>query len=190
MNENETKESLLDRIAGKVATQLSSLFEKKVELERAKLVNGVEVEIEQEEVYVFNEEGERIPAPVGEHELEDGRIVVVVEEGKLSEIKEAEALKEDDKDDKQEFASLEDFASLKKEVEELKAMLQPKEELKAEEAPEPEKEEPKEVELKAEEKVEKINHSPEKEVSKQKLTLHSQSRQKTIKDGVYQNLFN
>jgi len=41
------------------------------------------------EVYVVTEDEQMIPVPVGEYELEDGMILVVVEEGVISEIKEA-----------------------------------------------------------------------------------------------------
>jgi hypothetical protein len=41
------------------------------------------------EVYVVTEDEQMIPVPVGEYELEDGMILVVVEEGMISEIKEA-----------------------------------------------------------------------------------------------------
>ena len=41
------------------------------------------------EVYVVTDDQQMIPVPVGEYELEDGMILVVVEEGMISEIKEA-----------------------------------------------------------------------------------------------------
>jgi hypothetical protein len=57
------------------------------------LENGAVLEAEAfeagNEVFVLSGE-ERVPAPVGEHKLEDGRILVVVEEGMIAEIKEAE----------------------------------------------------------------------------------------------------
>jgi hypothetical protein len=42
-------------------------------------------------VFIVAENGDKVPAPVGEHELEDGRILVITEEGKIAEIKEAMA---------------------------------------------------------------------------------------------------
>jgi hypothetical protein len=41
------------------------------------------------EVYVVTDDAQMIPVPVGEYELEDGMILVVVEEGMISEIKAA-----------------------------------------------------------------------------------------------------
>jgi len=40
-------------------------------------------------VFIVNENGDRQPAPIGDHELEDGRVLVIVEEGVIAEIKEA-----------------------------------------------------------------------------------------------------
>ena len=42
------------------------------------------------EVFVVTEDEQKIAVPVGEYELEDGRILVVVEEGIISEVKEKE----------------------------------------------------------------------------------------------------
>jgi hypothetical protein len=40
-------------------------------------------------VFIVAENGDKVPAPVGDHELEDGRILVITEEGKIAEIKDA-----------------------------------------------------------------------------------------------------
>mgnify|MGYP000485697779 CR=1 FL=1 len=60
----------------------------KVELATAKLEDGTTVRAESFEagndVFVVTEE-EEIPAPVGEHTLEGGQILVVEEEGKIAE---------------------------------------------------------------------------------------------------------
>ena len=40
-------------------------------------------------VMIVAENGNKVPAPVEEHELEDGRILVITEEGKIAEIKDA-----------------------------------------------------------------------------------------------------
>jgi hypothetical protein len=42
------------------------------------------------EVFVVTEDEQKIAVPVGEYELEDGRILVIVEEGIISEVKEKE----------------------------------------------------------------------------------------------------
>ena len=190
---SETKESLLEKIAEKVSVNLSELFKKKIELETAKLVNGVTVEYEGEDVFILNDEGERLPAPEGEHELEDGRILVVKEEGKLDEIKEKEAeeveAKEEEKKEMQEFASKDEVEQLKKEVEELKSMMKPKEEMAKEET-ELKKEEPKkeEVQLNADD-AKRVNHSPEKKVE-QKVKQNFSKNFGTTKDRVFARIAN
>jgi hypothetical protein len=45
-------------------------------------------------VFIVAENGDKVPAPIGEHELEDGRILVITEEGKIAEIKDAIAEEE------------------------------------------------------------------------------------------------
>jgi hypothetical protein len=40
-------------------------------------------------VFIVAENGDKVAAPIGEHELEDGRILVITEEGMIAEIKEA-----------------------------------------------------------------------------------------------------
>jgi hypothetical protein len=66
-----------------------------VELATMKLKDGVTVlEAESFEVgqsvFIVAENGDKVPAPVGEHELEDGSILIIVEEGKIAEIKTVE----------------------------------------------------------------------------------------------------
>ena len=72
-----------------------------VKLETMKLGDGVTV-LEAEmfeagnEVFVVTEDEQKIPVPVGEYEMEDGKILVVVEEGIIAEIKEKEEEKEEE----------------------------------------------------------------------------------------------
>ena len=67
-----------------------------VKLEQMKLADGMTV-LEADsfapemEVFVVTEDEQKIPVPVGEYELEDGRILVVMTEGLIAEIKEMEA---------------------------------------------------------------------------------------------------
>jgi hypothetical protein len=65
-----------------------------IAMETMKLKDGVTVlEAEAFEagqpVFIVNENGDKQPAPIGDHELEDGRLLVIVEEGVIAEIKEA-----------------------------------------------------------------------------------------------------
>ena len=192
---SETKETLLDKIASKVGLMLTGEESKKeVKLEKAVLKDGTPVEIEGKAIFVLTEDGERLPAPVANHELENGDVVVVEEEGVVKEIIKAdsEVEEEDLKEDKMEFASKEDMQNLKKEMDELRGMIEgkDKEEMSKEDSAkaEPVKEEIKKEELSAEEPVKKVTHSPEKEVKKN-INLYAQKRKGDTKSVVFQKLF-
>jgi hypothetical protein len=117
-----------------------------VKLEQQALENGTVLEAEAfesgNEVFIVTED-EKVAVPVGEYQLEDGRILVVAEEGLISEIKTEEAeeetaeeveeveAKEEEKEEV--YATKEELAEVKSMIEEIKAMLEPKEDLSADE---------------------------------------------------------
>jgi len=78
----------------KFFAELSAVETSEVELAQAKLDNGTVLEAESFEagqpIFIVSEE-DRIAVPVGEYQMEDGRILVVAEEGVIGEIKEATA---------------------------------------------------------------------------------------------------
>ena len=78
-------------VLNRILTELAQI--RKVEFAQMNLENGTVLEAEEfapeNEVFILSGE-ERIPAPVGEHKLEDGRILVITEEGIIAEIKEEE----------------------------------------------------------------------------------------------------
>jgi hypothetical protein len=78
----------------KFFAELSAVETPGVELAQANLDNGTVLEAESFEagqpIFIVSEE-DRIAVPVGEYKMEDGRILVVVEEGVIGEIKEATA---------------------------------------------------------------------------------------------------
>lgn len=121
-----------------------------VKLEQQALENGTVLEAEAfeagNEVFIVTED-EKVAVPVGEYELEDGKILVVAEEGLIAEIKEAGAeeapeeeveatedvvLEEEEKEEMG-YATKEELAEVKSMIEEIKAMLEPKEDLSADE---------------------------------------------------------
>lgn len=61
-------------------------------LTEGKLEDGtiVKYNVETSEIFVVGEDGSDVPAPVGEHKLESGEVIVVTEAGKIAEIKKAE----------------------------------------------------------------------------------------------------
>jgi len=79
-------------ILNRILAELASVRE--VKFATMTLENGAVLEAEAfeagNEVFIVSGE-DRVPAPVGEHKLEDGRILVVLEEGMIAEIKETEA---------------------------------------------------------------------------------------------------
>ncbi len=172
-----------------------------VKLEQMKLDNGTIIEAEVFEtdydVFIVTEE-EKIALPVGEYTLEDGKILVISEEGIIAEIKEAvneegpaeEAPAEVTEPEMQaeptakkviESISKEMFFSeiekLRNEIAELKAG-------KTELA----KEEVVEVEL-SEDETKPIVHNPEAKTEKN-INLFAQKRASTTRDRVFNKLFN
>jgi hypothetical protein len=81
-----------NNILNRILAELSSIRE--VKFEQMTLENGAVLEAEVfeagNEVFVVSGE-DRVPAPVGEHLLADGRVLVIAEEGVIAEIKEAAA---------------------------------------------------------------------------------------------------
>lgn len=121
--------------------------EVKVEMATMKLANGIVVEAESFEagqnVFLIGEDDEKVAAPVGEHELEDGKILVIEEEGVIKEIKEAteEVVEEEpvaeeestEMAEEMEYVSKEEFTAAMTEIKEMIAAMMPKEEQSAEE---------------------------------------------------------
>ena len=114
-----------------------------VKLEQAKLDNGTVIEADSfesgVEVFIVTED-EKVALPIGEYILEDGKILVVAEEGVISEIKDAEAEEEteeeveeveaaEEEEESLGYATKEELAEVKDMIEEIKAMLEPKEDL-------------------------------------------------------------
>jgi len=81
-----------NNILNRILAELSSIRE--VKFEQMTLENGAVLEAESfeagSEVFVVSGD-DRVAAPVGEHLLEDGRVLVITEEGVIAEIKEAAA---------------------------------------------------------------------------------------------------
>ena len=84
-----------------ILNKVRVLLGMEVKLETMKLMDGVTVieadnfetkryedENSAPEVFVVTEDDQKIPVPVGEYEMEDGRILVVEVEGMIKEVKE------------------------------------------------------------------------------------------------------
>ena len=195
---------ILNKIKGIVGVELA---EESVNLAEMKLENGTVLVAEEfkagEAIFIKSEE-EQIALPVGEYKLENDMVLVVKEEGLISEIKEVEAEKEeegkeeveaaDHKDEEKEemrYVTKEEF---NKAVDEIKAMIDKmgkhKDEMSEETATEEVKEELQETELSAtkEEAVEPIKHNPETEQNKKGKFLFGQKRTETTMDRVFSKI--
>ena len=156
-------------------------------LAQMSLENGTVLEAEAfesgNEVFIVTED-ERVPVPVGEYQMmEDGKILVVSEEGMIAEIKEAEV--EEEVEAAVEYATKEELAEIRSMVEEIAAMIKEKKEMAEEQAKE-------EAQLKEElsaPAVAPLKHNPETETKKPQV-LFSQKRAISTRDRVFEKIAN
>lgn len=167
--------------------------ETKVELAQMSLENGTVIEAEEfapeMEVFIVTEE-DKIALPVGEYAMEDGRVLVVEEEGIISEIKSAEAEEEESPEVEVEAAE-EEMVYVKKEeltaaVEEIKAMI---DELKAGMQEKAEMEEQVREELSATPAAAPLKHNPEAQAKKEMFNI-SNKKQGSTRDRVLSKIAN
>ena len=83
-----------------ILNKVRTLLGLEVKLETMKLSDGVSMlEADAFEagqpVFILTEDEQKIPLPIGEYELEDMRILVVIEEGVIAEIREAAQVEEE-----------------------------------------------------------------------------------------------
>ena len=176
----------------------------KVNLAQMKLENGTVLESDsfepENEVFIVTDD-ERVALPIGEYALEDGKILVVIDEGIISEIKDAETEEEtpdveptDDveieveaedepKKDAEQFATKSELSEVKTMVEEIKAMI---EEKIADKMENPKKDE---LNSNVEPATKPIKHNPESKQTK-KTNLYSKKRSMTTLDIVLNKITN
>lgn len=155
----------------------------KVELAQMTLDNGTVLEAEafeaNNEVFIVTEE-EKIALPVGEYTLEDGRMLMVEEEGIIKEIKATETEEVEAAEEEMAYVTREEFGQA---IDEIKAMIQDlgkKEEEMAEEVKE---------ELSAQEPAtEPLKHNPEEQIV-QKFRKLSHNKKGTTTDLIFSKLF-
>ena len=116
--------------------QIKTLLNIEVKLEEQKLENGTRVEAESfekgKEIFILTDD-EKVAMPVGEYLLEDGRLVVVAEEGIIDDVREVsdevpqkeEEAKDETEDlekeeeEMEEEADVEDWAGMEKRIKNL-----------------------------------------------------------------------
>ena len=190
---------------------------KEVQLAEMKLQNGTVVEAEEfkkgEAIFIKSDD-ERIAMPVGEYVLEDGKLLVVEEEGIIADMRvvsdDVPAKEEDMKEDKEEMAeeaAVYDWEGMEKRIKNLEDAIA---DLKADKLDSPEdvkeemteevkselteevKEEIKEnveVELSSAEVAEPVKHNPEAS-NEPKFTLNKTNYPKTLQSRIYEKLNN
>lgn len=193
--------------------KVRELLGMEIKLEQRKLEDGVTI-IEADafeaeaEVVIITEDEQRIPLPIGEYKMDDGMILVVTEEGRIAEIKEAEAEEEvieeeaeKEYEEKEEEMATEEAKPVKKVVEsvsketyfaEIEALKKENQELKSEIEKLSKVEEVVEekTELSTEEldpAVKPISFNPENKQEKERI-LYAQNRTETTLDRIYKKL--
>ncbi len=188
--------------------KIKTLLGLEIKLEQMKLENGTILEAEAfeagAEIFIVNED-DRIAVPMGEYMLEDGKVLIITEDGIIGEIKDAEeeapaeeAAPEAEVEVEAEAETstpkkvvesitkemfFSEIEKLRNEIAELKAAkVEVKEEveLSAEKVA---------VELSAEE-AQPLKHNPEGAVEKKQTNLFAQKAPKTTRDLVFSKLFN
>jgi len=199
---------MLNQIKSVLGVELST--EEKIELAQAKLENGTVLEAESfesgKEVFILTDD-EKVALPIGEYEMEDGKILVIAEDGIISEIKEGgeEEVVEEEVEQVEEELNEEDKYATKQELQEIKSMVEEiKELMKEGKKEEMHKEEElmsqKLTELACQEDEalkeelskpasEPIKHSPEAKEELNKV-VYSQKRNLTTRDIVYNKIAN
>ena len=192
------------------------LAEVKVELEERELDNGTKITADKfeegESVFILTESGdeeEKIALPVGNYEMNDGTVLVVTEEGKIGELREASdevPQKEEAGEEKEEMneeeemdeeADVADWQGMEKRIQnledaiaDLKAnKLNDNEEMYSKEKKDEKVEASKVDSNKLDLSAEPISHNPEKEVKKERVKLGN-NRPMTTRDKIIQIINN
>ena len=192
--------------------QIKTLLNIEVKLEETKLENGTIVSAESfekgKEIFIVTDD-EKVAMPVGEYLLEDGRLVVVSEEGMIGDVrevsdevpaKESEEGKEitedlgDDKEEKKEdmgYVTREELSSaigeIKATIDEIKEMMAPKEEDLSEETEKSLKSRTVKEEF-SEAAAKPIKHNPESETAQKTRVEFGKGKFSTTLDRVLNKL--
>lgn len=177
---------------GEDTTDIVDNIQEKVELATAKLDNGTVLEAEAfeagNEIFIITED-DKVALPVGDYTMEDGKMLVVAEEGIISEIKDLEEAPAEDEVEAEEELGYVTKEELAEAVSEIKAMI---EDMKKEEMSEEVVEEatdevelseelPQEVkEELSEPAAEPIAHNPEQKTNNFNVKFAQNRKQSTL----------
>ena len=188
--------------------QIKTLLNIEVKLEEMKLENGTIVTAESfekgKELFIVTDD-EKVAMPVGEYILEDGRLLVVEEEGIIADVRdvsdevpakeETEDLEEKEEEKEKEMAEVGDWEGMEKRIQNLEdAIADLKGEVKAEDVQEEEMSDEIQAPLKSRTVKEEfeaaskpIKHNPEA-VTEQKQVQFAKGRFNTTLDRVLNKL--
>jgi hypothetical protein len=191
--------------ANEMLNEIKTLLNIEVKLEEMKLENGTVVSAEAfekgKEVFIVTDD-EKIAMPVGEYILEDGRLVVVEEEGIIADVREVsdevpakeekdgeeitEDLKEEEKMmDEENYVTKDTFREMEDKIQNLEDAIA---DLKADKV-EAEKEEEKMEEVKEElSAIKPIKHNPEAKAPQKKQVQFAKGQFTTTLDRVLSKL--
>ena len=179
---------------GEETADIVNDVKEKVELATAKLDNGTVLEAEAfeagNEIFIVTED-DKVALPVGDYTMEDGKMLVVAEEGIIAEIKDLEEAPAEDEVEAEEELGYVTKEELAEAVSEIKAMI---EDMKKEEMSEDEvelsEELPQEVkEELSEPAAEPIAHNPEQKNNNIGVKF-AQNRRQTTLDKVLSKINN
>ena len=181
---------------GEETADIVNDVKEKVELATAKLDNGTVLEAEAfeagNEIFIITED-DKVALPVGDYTMEDGKMLVVAEEGIIAEVKDLdEAPAEDEVEAEEElgYVTKEELAEVVSMIEEIKAMIEKKEEMSEEKEVELSEELPEEVkEELSEPAAEPIAHNPEQKNNNIGVKF-AQNRRQTTLDKVLSKINN
>ena len=167
--------------------------EVKVELAQAKLENGTVVESESfkagDEIFIITDD-EKVAMPVGEYVMEDGKLLVVEEEGLIADYKEVsdDVPEKEDEMAEDDEAAVDDWAGMEKRIKNLEdAIADIKSKIGEKEDFEKLEQEVKQ-QLSETPAAEPITHNPE--VKKKTHLKYAQNRQQNYLDRVLSKMYN
>jgi len=172
--------------------------EVKVELAQAKLENGTIVESESfkagDEIFIITDD-EKVAMPVGEYVMEDGKLLVVEEEGIIADyrvVSDDVPQKEDELEEKEEMdeeAAVYDWKGMEKRIKNLEDAIADIKSKMGEKEDFEKVEEQVKQELSETPAAEPISHNPEMEDKKINLK-YAQNRKQTSLDRVLSKMYN
>tara|TARA_R110002110_G_scaffold162035_3_gene361044 strand:- start:170 stop:751 length:582 start_codon:yes stop_codon:yes gene_type:complete len=172
--------------------------EVKIELAQAKLENGTIVESESfkagDEIFIITDD-EKVAMPVGEYVMEDGKLLVVEEEGIIADyrvVSDDVPQKEDELEEKEEMdeeAAVYDWEGMEKRIKNLEDAIADLKSKMGEKEDFEKVEEQVKQELSETPAAEPISHNPEMEDKKINLK-YAQNRKQTSLDRVLSKMYN